>query len=144
VILAAWVAESTVARIRARFQTSGLRGLEDRPKAGRGNSVPKETVQKLIAKALSRPPAGYSHWSTPQLAKVFHLGKTVVHKILRANNVKAHLTRKTFKIIKDPRFDENTTDVVGLYVNPPENAIVLSVDEETSVQALERTQPMSP
>jgi hypothetical protein len=74
-------------------------------------------VQKIIAKALSRPPAGYSHWSTPQLAKVFHLGKTVVHKILRANNVKPHLTR-TLKVSKDPRFDEKTTDVVGLYVKP--------------------------
>jgi len=135
--------EPTVARIRARFRANGVRGLEDRLKAGRGNSVPTETVQKIISKALSRPPAGYSHWSTPQLAKVFDLGKTVVHKILRANNVKPHLTR-TFKVSKDPRFDEKTTDVVGLYVNPPENAIVLSVDEKTSVQALERTQPMLP
>jgi hypothetical protein len=67
----------------------------------------------------------------------------VVHKILRANNVKPHLTR-TFKVSKDPRFDEKTTDVVGLYGNAPENAIVLSVDEKTSVQALERTQPMLP
>lgn len=135
--------EATVARIRARYRTSGVRGLEDRQKAGRGNAVPKETVQKIIAKALSRPPAGYSHWSTPQLAKVFRLGKTVVHKILRANNVKPHLTR-TFKVSRDPRFDEKTTDVVGLYINPPQNAIVLSVDEKTSVQALERTQPLLP
>ena len=98
-------------------------------------------VQKLIAKALSRPPAGYSHWSTLQLAKCLMLGKTVVHKILRANDIKPHLTR-TFKVSKDAKFDEKATDVVGLYMNPPENAVVLSVDEKTSVQALDRTQPM--
>jgi transposase len=135
--------EPTVARIRARFQVGGIRGLADQPNAGRGNSVPKETIEKIIAKALSRPMAGYSHWSTPQLAKVFRLGKTVIHKILRANNVKPHLTR-TFKVSKDAKFDEKATDVVGLYLNPPEHAIVLSVDEKTSVQALERTQPMLP
>lgn len=133
--------EPAVARIRGRFRAGGIRGLADQPKAGRGNSVAKEIVQQIIAKALSRPPAGYSHWSTPQLAKQFGLGKSVIHKILRANNVKPHLTR-TFKVSKDPKFNEKATDVVGLYLNPPENAVVLSLDEKTSVQALERTQPM--
>ena len=135
--------EATVARIRARFRARGIEGLKSQPKAGRGNRVPTETVQKLIAKALSRPPAGYSHWSTLQLAKAMKLGKTVVHKILQANDIKPHLTR-TFKVSKDPQFKDKATDVVGLYVNPPHNAIVLSVDEKTSVQALDRTQPMLP
>jgi DNA-binding CsgD family transcriptional regulator len=89
--------EPAVARIRRRFSVGGVPGLEDQPKAGRGNNVPKDMIQKIIAKALSRPPAGYSHWSTPQLAGEFGLGKTVIHKILRANDVKPHLTR-TFKV----------------------------------------------
>jgi transposase len=135
--------EPAVARIRRRFSVGGVPGLEDQPKAGRGNNVPKDMIQKIIAKALSRPPAGYSHWSTPQLAGEFGLGKTVIHKILRANDVKPHLTR-TFKVSKDPKFDDKATDVVGLYINPPENAVVISLDEKTSVQALDRTQPMLP
>jgi transposase len=133
--------EPAVSRIRRRFRADGVRGLASRPKAGRGNSIPPDVVQKIIAKALSRPPAGYSHWSTLQLARAMCLGKTVIHKILRANNVKPHLTR-TFKVSKDPKFEEKATDVVGLYLNPPENAVVISLDEKTSVQALERTQPM--
>jgi transposase len=135
--------ESTVTHIRARFRDGRVRGLANVPKAGRGNRVPQEMVQKLIALALSRPPAGYSHWSTLQLARALKLGKSVVHKILRANEIKPHLTR-TFKVSKDPKFDDKATDVVGLYMDPPENAIVLSVDEKTSVQALDRTQPMLP
>jgi transposase len=137
------LSEPTVARIRTRFRAGGVPGLADQPKAGRGNSVSKETVLKIIAKALSRPPAGYSHWSTLQLAKELRVGKSTIHKVLSANNVKPHLTR-TFKVSKDPHFDDKAMDVVGLYLDPPENAIVLSVDEKTSVQALERTQPMLP
>jgi transposase len=137
------LSESAVARIRARFRAQGVPGLKDRPKAGRGNNVSDEVVRKIIAHALSRPPAGYSHWSTLQLAQVLNVGKSTIHRILSANDVKPHLTR-TFKVSKDPHFDEKATDVVGLYLNPPENAIVLSVDEKTSVQALERTQPMLP
>src|SRR5258708_15008309 len=78
-----------------------------------------------------------------QVAREMGLGKSVIHKILHANNVKPHLTR-TFKVSKDPKFEEKATDVGGLYLNPPENAVVLSLDEKTSVQALERTQPMLP
>ena len=137
------LSEPAVARIRTRFSNSGVTGLADQPKAGRGNSISREAVQQIIATALSRPPAGYSHWSTLQLARELRLGKSTIHKVLSANNVKPHLTR-TFKVSKDPKFDEKATDVVGLYLNPPENAIVLSVDEKTSVQALERTQPMLP
>jgi transposase/DNA-binding CsgD family transcriptional regulator len=135
--------EPAVARIRSRFWKGGVKGLADRPKPGRGNSLAPVVVQKIISTALSRPPAGYSHWSTLQLARELRIGKSTVHKILRANNVKPHLTR-TFKVSKDPKFDEKATDVVGLYLNPPDNAVVLSVDEKTSVQALERTQPMLP
>src|SRR5262245_50091852 len=94
--------ESAVARIRARFRSQGVPGLKDRPKAGRGNNVPDEVVRQVIAQALSRPPAGYSHWSTLQLATVLNLGKSTIHRILSANGVKPHLTR-TFKVSKDPQ-----------------------------------------
>jgi len=137
------LSEFQVSRIRKRFEAGRVEGLADRPKAGRGNSVPHAIVHKIIAAAMSAPPRGYSHWSTSLLAKRFGLGKTVIHKILSANNLKPHQHR-TFKVSKDPRFEEKTLDVVGLYLNPPEKAVVLSLDEKTQVQALERTQPMLP
>lgn len=90
-----------------------------------------------------RHPRGLSHWSTGLLAKKVGLSRSVVHKILRANDLKPHQHR-TFKVSKDPRFAEKAMDVVGLYLNPPDRAVVLSVDEKTQVQALERTQPLLP
>jgi transposase len=133
----------TISRIRKRFEEGRVAGLADRPKAGRGNNVPKEMVLKIVSTTMGPPPKGYSHWSTGLLAKKFKLSKTVMHKILRANELKPHQHR-TFKVSRDPKFDEKTLDVVGLYLNPPDKAVVLSVDEKTQVQALERTQPMLP
>lgn len=132
-----------VSRIRRRFETSRVEGLRDQPKAGRGNSVPEATVRLVVSTVMSPPPAGHSHWSARELAKKVRLGKTTVHAILRANDLKPHLQR-TFKVSRDPWFGEKVRDVVGLYLNPPENAIVLCLDEKTQVQALERTQPLLP
>lgn len=132
-----------VSRIRKRFETGKVEGLADQAKAGRGNNVPEEIVRRVVATVMTPPPAGYSHWSTRQLAGKIGLGKTAVHDILRANDLKPHLQR-TFKVSKDPRFSEKVRDVVGLYLNPPENAVVVSLDEKTQVQALDRTQPMLP
>jgi len=132
-----------VSRIRRRFSETGVDGLADQPKSGRGNGVPEEVVRRVVTVAMSAPPAGYSHWSTRQLARRVGLGRTAVHDILRANDLKPHLLR-TFKISKDPAFAAKVRDVVGLYLNPPENAVVISVDEKTQVQALERTQPVLP
>lgn len=138
-----WLSVSQVSRIRKRFEMGKAEGLADRPKAGRGNNVPEETVRRVVAKVMSPPPAGHSHWSTRELAGRVGLGKTAVHEILRANDLKPHLQR-TFKVSKDPRFSEKVRDVVGLYLNPPEKAVVVSLDEKTQVQALDRTQPMLP
>jgi transposase len=135
--------KSQVSRIRRRFEEGRVEGLADRPKAGRGNNVPAEIVRKIIATVMSAPPKGYSHWSTGLLKKRFGLSRAVIHKILRANDLKPHLTR-TFKVSKDPKFEAKALDVVGLYLHPPEKAVVLSVDEKTQVQALERTQPLLP
>ena len=132
-----------VSRIRKRFKKGGVVGLAEQPRPGRGNSVPEKTVRRIVTKVMTPPPAGYSHWSCAQLAAQVGLGKTVVHKILRANDLKPHLSA-TFKVSKDPRFDEKAADVVGLYLNPPRKAVVISLDEKTQVQALDRTQPMLP
>jgi len=132
-----------VSRIRKRFLLGKVEGLEDQPRPGRGNNVSEELVRRVVATVMSPPPAGYSHWSTRQLARHVGLGHTAVHKILRANDLKPHQQR-TFKVSKDPRFVERVRDVAGLYMNPPESAIVISLDEKTQVQALDRTQPMLP
>ena len=132
-----------VSRIRKRFEEGGVVGLAEQPRPGRGNSVPEAVVRRIVSKVMTPPPAGYSHWSCAQLAAEVGLGKTVVHKILRANDLKPHLSA-TFKVSKDPRFDEKAADVVGLYLNPPKKAVVVSLDEKTQVQALDRTQPMLP
>lgn len=132
-----------VSRIRKRFEAGKVTGLADQPKPGRGNNVPEATVREVVATVMTPPPAGYSHWSVRQLAKRVGLGHTAVHAILRDNDLKPHLQR-TFKVSKDPRFAEKVQDVVGLYLNPPQNAVVVSMDEKTQVQALDRTQPMLP
>ena len=132
-----------VSRIRRRFVEGGVEGLEDQPRAGRGNTVPKAIVEQVIGMVMSFPPAGHSHWSTREVARRVGLGHTAVHEILRENDLKPHQQR-TFKISKDPEFVAKVRDIVGLYLNPPEKAVVISMDEKTQVQALERTQPMLP
>jgi len=129
-----------VSRIRRRFEQGGVEGLAERPKSGRkDNRVPAETVERIVQLAMSPPPAGRSRWTTRLLAKVVGLTSGCVSKVLRKNGLKPHLVR-TYKVSRDPAFVEKVEDVVGLYLNPPTHAVVLSVDEKTSIQALERTQ----
>ena len=133
-----------VSRIRRRFVREGVDGLFDRPKSGRrDHAVPVETVEEIVQLALSPPPAGRSRWTTRLLGEAVGRTSGCVSDILRAHGVKPHLTR-TYKVSRDPAFAAKVTDVVGLYLHPPEHAIVLSVDEKTSIQALERTQPPLP
>ena len=133
-----------VSRIRRRFVQEGVDGLDDRPKAGRrDHAVPSETVEQIVQLALSPPPAGRSRWTTRLLADAVGRTSGCVSDILRAHGVKPHLVR-TYKVSRDPAFAAKVTDVVGLYLHPPEHAIVLSIDEKTSIQALERTQPPLP
>lgn len=129
-----------VSRIRRRFRDGGVPGLAEQPKSGRtDNKVPAETVERVVQLAMSPPPAGRSRWTTRLLAKVVGLSSGCVSKLLRKHGLKPHLVR-TYKVSRDPAFAEKVEDVVGLYLRPPEHAIVLSVDEKTSIQALERTQ----
>lgn len=129
-----------VSRIRARFRMEGVAGLASRPKAGRkDHAVPAATVEQVVQLAMSPPPAGRSRWTTRLLAKKVKLTSGCISDLLRKHGLKPHLVR-TYKVSRDPKFVAKVKDVVGLYLNPPENAVVLSVDEKTSIQALQRTQ----
>lgn len=138
------LSEQSVCAIRKRFDEGGVRGLADRPKAGRkDHAVPQEMVEQITAMALSPPPAGYARWSSRRIARRLGYSSPTVAKVLRVNDIKPHRSR-TFKVSHDPAFIEKVRDVVGLYLNPPSNAVVVSLDEKTQMQALERTQPMLP
>ncbi len=129
-----------VSRIRRRFLETGIAGLATQPKAGRkDHAVPAATVERLVELAMSPPPAGRSRWTTRLLAKEVGLTGGCVSDVLRRHDLKPHRVR-TYKVSRDPAFVAKVRDVVGLYLHPPEHAVVLSVDEKTSIQALERTQ----
>lgn len=129
-----------VSRIRRRFLDERVDGLVERPKTGRtDHAVPASTVEKIVQLAMSPPPAGRTRWTTRLLAKEVGLTSGCVSDVLRRNELKPHLVR-TYKVSRDPAFVAKVNDVVGLYLNPPQNAVVLSMDEKTSIQALERTQ----
>jgi transposase len=133
-----------VSRIRRRFLDSGVVGLQTQPKAGRkDHAVPAATVERVIELAMSPPPAGRTRWTTRLLGKEVDLSAGCVSDLLRRNGLKPHLVR-TYKVSRDPAFVAKVQDVVGLYLNPPQHAVVLSVDEKTSIQALERTQQPLP
>jgi transposase len=129
-----------VSVIRSRFRAGGIAGLNERPKTGRkDHAVAAATVDKIVQLAMSPPPPGRSRWTTRLLAKEVSLTSGCVSDVLRRNGLKPHLVR-TYKVSRDPEFVAKVHDVVGLYLNPPEHAVVLSVDEKTSIQALQRTQ----
>jgi transposase len=129
-----------VSRIRRRFLDGGVDGLADRPKAGRkDHALPAETIDTIVQLALSPPPAGRTRWTTRLLGREVGLPSGTISAVLRRAELKPHRVR-TYKVSRDPEFAAKVRDIVGLYLNPPEHAIVLSVDEKTSIQALERTQ----
>jgi transposase len=134
------VSAEAVSRIRRRFRDGGVAGLAARRKAGRkDHAVAAATVERLVELAMSPPPAGRSRWSTRLLATEVGLTSGCVSDVLRRNGLKPHHVR-TYKVSRDPDFVAKVRDIVGLYLDPPEHAVVLSIDEKTSIQALERTQ----
>jgi len=134
---------ATVGKWRQRFIERRLSGLYDELRPGRPRSVSDEKVAFLLRRTLkNKPPAG-SHWSVRQAAESHGLSKSTVHRVFRAFAVQPHRS-KSFKLSTDPFFVEKVRDVVGLYLNPPDHAIVLSVDEKSQIQALDRTQPVLP
>ena len=136
------VSSACVSRWSQRFGREGLAGLCDRPGRGRGASIPPETVEKVIAQA-GQQPGGRSRWSTRSMAREVGIAPSTVSRIWRKNGLKPHRT-KTFKLSKDKDFERKFWDVIGLYLDPPEKAVVLCCDEKTQCQALERTQPGLP
>ena len=132
-----------VSRIRRRFAESGLAGLPDRPRSGRPRTVKPRKTAQVVAMTLKPPPAGVTHWSTRDLAKKLGLSHSTVHRIWKAHSLEPHRV-ETFKFSTDPQAEDKIYDVVGLYLNPPDNAVVLSVDEKTQIQDLSRTQPLLP
>lgn len=133
----------TVNKWSQRFAEKGLQGLEDEPGRGRKESLPPEKVSMIVTKATQKPPQRKKRWSTRTMAKEAGVSHSTVSRIWRKNDIKPHVV-KTFKISTDPNFEEKFWDVIGLYLDPPERALVLCCDEKTQCQALERTQPGLP
>lgn len=132
-----------ISRIRRRFADERLAGLEDRPRSGRPREVSARTIARVVALTLKPPPRGLTHWSARELADRTGLSHSTVHRIWQEHGLKPHRI-ETFKFSTDPQAEERIRDVVGLYLHPPENAAVLSLDEKTQIQALNRTQPLLP
>jgi transposase len=138
------VARATVGRWRNRFAERGIPGIEkDAPRGGRPPKARDRLVRKIIEMTTRRKPANATHWSTRTLAEALGTNRSMVSRVWRANGLKPHLVR-TFKVSTDPRFVEKLVDVVGLYLDPPEHALVLCVDEKSQIQALDRTQKSLP
>ncbi len=138
------VNRNTVILWRKRFADQGLDGLWDvAPGRGRKPIYAIEKIAAIVEATLQTKPAGMTHWSCRTMAQNQGVGKSTVNNIWRAHNLQPHRT-ETFKLSRDPKFLEKMTDVVGLYLNPPQEAIVLCVDEKSQIQALDRTQPGLP
>src|SRR5215469_7060881 len=138
------ISNQKAARWRKRFLKSGLAGLEkDAPRPGHTPSIPKTTVDRVVQLTTLGKPYNATHWSTRMMAAEIDISEASVRRIWRAHGLKPHLIR-TFKISKDPNFAETVHGVIGLYLNPPEHALVLCCDEKSQIQALDRTQPGLP
>lgn len=137
------IARPTVGKWRQRFVEDRLDGLSDDPRPGAPRTIGDTRVEEVVAKTLESKPEHATHWSTRSLAEATGLSQSAISRIWRAFGLKPHL-HETFKLSTDPYFVEKVRDVVGLYLSPPEKAIVLSVDEKSQIQALNRTQPILP
>src|SRR5580765_484728 len=140
----AGLSPATVEAWRERFELEGLKAFAGvRPGRGRKPSIPPEKVAAIVHATLHDKPAGETHWSCRSMAKAHGVSPATVQRIWSARGLKPHQV-KTFKLSNDSRFEEKLVDVVGLYLNPPEHAIVLCMDEKSQIQALDRTQPSLP
>ena len=133
----------TVGKWRQRFVEHRLQGLYDELRPGRPRSVSDEQVAVLLRRTLKQKPPGATHWSVRLAAEANGLSKSTVHRVFQLFSLQPHRS-KSFKLSTDPFFVEKVRDVVGLYLNPPDHAVVLSVDEKSQIQALNRTQPVLP
>jgi len=134
---------ATVGKWRRRFLEHRVAGLYDELRPGRPRSIDDEKIAVLLKRTLSRKPSGATHWSVRQAAQDSGISKSTVHRVFQAFALQPHRTR-SFKLSTDPFFIEKVRDIVGLYLNPPDHALVLCVDEKSQIQALNRTQPVLP
>jgi transposase len=134
----------TVAKWRGRFVRDRLDGLADEPRPGRPRTISDEQVEQVIVATLEQAPPGHdTHWSTRSMATATELSQTAISRIWRAFGLKPHL-EDSWKLSADPQFVDKVRDIVGLYLDPPERALVLCVDEKSQIQALDRTAPILP
>ena len=137
------LSQQSVCLWRRRYLEQGIQGLHDELRAGRPRSISDEMVATLVRKTLQTKPKDGTHWTIRAIAKETRLSRPTVHRIWQAFGLQPHRQRH-FKLSTDPFFVEKVRDIAGLYLSPPENAVVLCVDEKSQIQALERTQPMLP
>jgi transposase len=137
------VALMTVRLWRRRYTEAGLGGLTDAPRPGHPPTYTREDRDRLVALTMGPPPEGRTHWSVRAMAKRSGMSPSTVHRIWKELGYRPHRT-ETFKWSTDPALEDKVRDVVGLYLDPPDGAVVLSVDEKTQIQALDRTQPLLP
>jgi transposase len=137
------VTRQTVGRWRARFVSQRLDGLLDEPRPGAPRTITDEAVERVVRWTLETKPLDATHWNTRAMAKRSGLSQTAVSRIWRAFALRPHRV-ETFKLSKDPLFIEKVRDIVGLYLHPPDRALVLCVDEKAQIQALDRSQPVLP
>lgn len=133
-----------IAKWRKRFHSLGLEGLLDAPRSGAPKRIKESQKNKVIQLACSKPNGGYSNWSQQRIGKQTGMSQSKVHKILKEHDLKPHKVNYWCGKSTDPEFESKMLNIVGLYMNPPENAVVLCVDEKTQIQALDRTQPELP
>lgn len=138
------ITRQTAGRWRDRYARYGLAGIEkDAPRPGRKRRITENQRAAVVHKTLHEKPEGQTHWSRSTMARATGLSDSTIGRIWREHGLKPHLI-DTFKLSNDPRFVEKLTDIVGLYLSPPEHAIVFSCDEKSQIQALDRTQPSLP
>lgn len=129
---------------RQRFKSLGMDGLKDSPRSGKKPIITQEQKLLVIQKACSKPEGGYTNWSQSRIAKEIGISQSKVFQILKESDLKPHKIEYWCGKSPDPEFEAKMINIVGLYMDPPENAIVLCVDEKTQIQALDRTQPLLP
>ena len=134
---------NSIGKWRSRYKRDGIAGLRDKPRSGQPIKHLPAQIQMVVTKVCGKPPEGMSRWSHASLAKAVKMPRSVVQGILKKHDLHPHRLR-TFNFSPDPEFEDKLLEVVGLYMSPPQNAVVICMDEKTGIQALDRTQPMLP
>ncbi|MGW1680293.1 IS630 family transposase, partial [Saccharopolyspora sp. NPDC002376] len=137
------VSRDMVSKWRSRFLRARMEGLSDEPRPGRPRVISDARIEQVVTKTLEEKPREDTHWSTRSMATATGMSQTAISRIWRAFGLKPHAV-ETWKLSTDPQFVDKVRDVVGLYMSPPENALVLAVDEKSQIQAIDRTAPVLP